>query len=399
VECGELRDNMRLNIRRIASVKFKSIVILVATFTLILGSVGFVVPRFFDQVAHAVTPTINCTVSGFVGATGLAVSGNTTGNTCNTTISGILTEYSNPGQRVSFAGTLSGDINGSMTGGVNYNGADTLFAEITGTGAVGYVYLTGIFSGEDGNFIGNIFTQVNPINFTTAINITGGNTVSVGSTLQLSATTNGDNQTVAWAVYVNDSAKANINQTTGLLTATGVGSVTVIASSLDGSLVTKNYIVNVTEPVYDVATVTSTVYTVSANGSANETITNIPLGTSKATFLANIVSSEPHANWNTLGINSPVVNGDTLVVTSGNGLVTVTYNIYPDNIAPVITLNDGLSSVDVVYGSTFTDTGAHTDDGSSVTISGDTVTSSSPVGSYHITYDSVDSRVIMQIRL
>ena len=194
------------------------------------------------------SPPYNGNITGFVGATGLTVLGNTAGD-FNTTISGVLTEYSNPGQRVSFSGTISGNIVGNIRGGVNYNGADTLFAEITGSGASGYVYLIGIFSGEDGHFVGKFVNQPNPINFTTEITINGGNTVSVGDTLQLSATTNGDSQEVAWAVYVNDSSKASINQTTGLLTAINVGIVTVIASALDGSLVTKNHTVTITPDV------------------------------------------------------------------------------------------------------------------------------------------------------
>jgi len=88
---------------------------------------------FTDSVAF------NGDVGGWVGSSGLNVTGYTTGD-YNTTITGVLTEYSNPTQHVSFGGTITGDIVGSINGGINYNGFYTLFAEITGSGASGHVY-------------------------------------------------------------------------------------------------------------------------------------------------------------------------------------------------------------------------------------------------------------------
>jgi hypothetical protein len=195
-------------------------------------------------VVGALAP-FNGDVTGFVSAEGGVVSGSTTGD-FNTIISGTLTGGVE-GQWATFSGTISGDISGNMTGEVNYNGYDTLSAEITGSGASGYVYLIGGFEGAKGEFIGRFVTQAAPINFVTDISIAGDNSVEVGSTAQMSATTSpeGASQEVAWAVYVNDLEFATIDKDTGLLTGKSVGSVTVIASALDGSLKTKNYPVTI----------------------------------------------------------------------------------------------------------------------------------------------------------
>ena len=63
MECGELRDYMRLSIGRIASVKFKSLVMYFVTFAIVLGGVNFFAPQFFGQVAHAAGGTWSVDVS------------------------------------------------------------------------------------------------------------------------------------------------------------------------------------------------------------------------------------------------------------------------------------------------------------------------------------------------
>lgn len=144
------------------------------------------------------SPVFNFTgnVEGWVGASGLSVTGNTTGD-FNTNITGILTEYSNPTQRVSFAGTISGDITGTMIGSVNYNGYDTLFAEITGSVASGHVYLIGSFSGPTGHFTGKFVNQTDPISLITSITISGNNSVQLGNTSQMIATTTNGTSEIA----------------------------------------------------------------------------------------------------------------------------------------------------------------------------------------------------------
>lgn len=196
------------------------------------------------------TPPFNGNISGFVGATGLLVSGNTTGD-FDTIISGNLTGGVD-GQWATFSGTISGNINGDMTGKINWNGYDTLFAEITNSGASGHVYLIASFSGPTGHFEGKFITQDDPIVLTTSITITGNNSVEVGNTIQMNATTDGSSSEIAWTIWTGSDpsyGSATIDQTTGLLTAIDIGKVIVIASALDGSLVTKNYEVTITPDV------------------------------------------------------------------------------------------------------------------------------------------------------
>jgi uncharacterized protein YjdB len=76
----------------------------------------------------------------------------------------------------------------------------------------------------------------------TGVTVTGANsatTVAIGSTLQLSASitpANASNKTVTWSV-TNGTGKATISST-GLLTGTAVGTVTVKAKATDGSGIT-----------------------------------------------------------------------------------------------------------------------------------------------------------------
>lgn len=78
------------------------------------------------------------------------------------------------------------------------------------------------------------------------------------------------------------------------------------------------------------AKVTSSSYTVSTGGTTSETITGVPFGTSKSSFLAAIAKGDAAQTWNTTGINDPVVSNNTLVVTAENGTTVVTYTITVD---------------------------------------------------------------------
>lgn len=77
----------------------------------------------------------------------------------------------------------------------------------------------------------------------------------------------------------------------------------------------------------NIATITSGTYIVSAGGTANETITGVPFGTVKATFLAELTKGQVDQTWNDTGINDTVVSDDMLVVTAQNGTTIVTYTI------------------------------------------------------------------------
>ena len=95
------------------------------------------------------------------------------------------------------------------------------------------------------------------------------------------------------------------------------------------------------------ATITSTIYTVSKNGTANETITNVPAGTAKATFLAALSKAESHQTWNDAGISDPVVTGNTLVVTAEDTTTIVTYTVTVNAVAPptITTVSPSIGSV------------------------------------------------------
>lgn len=224
-----------------------------------------------------ITPVFNGNITGNVGANSSnQVSGLTVGD-FNTTITGILTGGVD-GQWATFAGNISGDIVGNMTGKINWNGADTLFAEITNSGAVGHVYLIGQFDGPNGHFNGRFITQLEVINFTTEITVAGDNSVMMGDSLQLTATTDGSSQEVAWSIWTGTDSSygsATIDQD-GLVTPTGVGRVIVIASALDGSLITKNYEVNILpDTVAPVITIlpydsTNPAKTITVNATTNE---------------------------------------------------------------------------------------------------------------------------------
>lgn len=141
-----------------------------------------------------------------------------------------------------FEGELDGSIKGTVVGGVNDNGIDTLSGVITLSSGVSLpIRIIGIFgqTGIDGDFAGEIITGPIPT-YVESINITsagGIDTINIGETLQLGvdilpieATSN-----VAWSVYVNDVETGDIDDS-GLFTATTPGTATIIAKALDGSL-------------------------------------------------------------------------------------------------------------------------------------------------------------------
>lgn len=75
------------------------------------------------------------------------------------------------------------------------------------------------------------------------------------------------------------------------------------------------------------ATVTSAIYTVSAGGTAYETIANVPFGTSKGDFLKALTKGHLDQEWDDNNIHDPLQSGDTLVVTAPDKTTQVTYTI------------------------------------------------------------------------
>ncbi|WP_420808089.1 hypothetical protein, partial [Clostridium ragsdalei] len=95
----------------------------------------------------------------------------------------------------------------------------------------------------------------------------------------------------------------------------------------------------------NIATVTSDSYTVSAGGTAGESITNVPYGTTKADFIAALTKGESHESFDEASLHDPVVNGDKLVVTAEDGTTKVTYTI---------TVNPAKSTVATVTSDSYT---------------------------------------------
>lgn len=95
---------------------------------------------------------------------------------------------------------------------------------------------------------------------------------------------------------------------------------------------TQDYTVAVTvEAPSTVTTVSSSTYTVTT-----DTISDVPYGTSKATFLSNLTKDDPNQTWDDSAINDSVLTGDKLVVTAEDGTTTRTYTVSVDEVAPIL---------------------------------------------------------------
>jgi len=102
-------------------------------------------------------------------------------------------------------------------------------------------------------------------------------------------------------------------------------------------------VVTVTQPS-DVATVTSAVYKISVGGT---TISNVAPGTSKAAFEAAVLPGDANQIRDFTGISDPVLNGETLLVTSESGNVHMTYTVVL-GLLPTYSVGD----VDIASGGT-----------------------------------------------
>ncbi|RMD04192.1 cell wall-binding repeat-containing protein [Clostridium autoethanogenum] len=109
------------------------------------------------------------------------------------------------------------------------------------------------------------------------------------------------------------------------------------------------------------ATVTSTSYTVSAGGTSDETITNVPYGTTKAEFIAALTKGESHESFDEASLHDPVVNGDKIVVTAEDGTTKVTYTITVNSAPTAASASNNtvnLSTSNITVGGTITITAA-----------------------------------------
>ncbi|SHJ12877.1 Uncharacterized conserved protein YjdB, contains Ig-like domain [Tangfeifania diversioriginum] len=141
------------------------------------------------------------------------------------------------------------------TGRATINASGLLTAEKDGTVTVVATAVDG--SGVTGDLQVTISNQVIPVE---SISITGGNTISTDNgTLQLEAEVipaDATNKTVTWSVS-NETGRATINAS-GLLTAEKDGTVTVVATAVDGSGVTGDLQVTISNQVIPVESISIT---------------------------------------------------------------------------------------------------------------------------------------------
>lgn len=172
----------------------------------------------------------------------MTISGNVNGE-INGDIDGTMTSAN------TFSGTITNDDNdpiGTITATINTIGVDTFVGTITEADATETVRIFGFFPGSSdaspaGDFKGEIVTSNDALTVIDSINIRE-NTAIEGETLQMTAEILPTSTDILWEVWWNetteDHGEATIDQETGMLTATDVGDVFVIASALDGSLIT-----------------------------------------------------------------------------------------------------------------------------------------------------------------
>lgn len=168
------------------------------------------------------------------------------------------------GQKATFSGTVSGDIEGTVTGIICVNGLDSLYGVITTTATTDPVRIVGSFvqSGIAGDFRGKIVTGALPAAVTSLSIESPDTTMRTGSTMQMSTTiAPSGSYDVLWAIWVNQGDKAWIDQN-GLLHALKPGTVTVIANTLDPSLATVTKNITIVDPVTEVKAGVDPTYTI-----------------------------------------------------------------------------------------------------------------------------------------
>ncbi len=196
---------------------------------------------------------------------------------------------------------------------------------LTATG-VGTVTVTAVANDGSGISDSEIIT-INPILVTNLVIYgQGGNSVANNSTLQMLKTTTPTTATdssVTWSI-ANGTGAATINPTTGVLTATGVGTVTVTAVANDGSGISDSEIITI-NPIL----VTS--IAVQGQGGATSITTNN--GTLQ--MLATVLPANASNNNVTWSISAGAANG---TINATTGILTATNN---GNVTVRATAQDG----------------------------------------------------------
>ncbi len=170
----------------------------------------------------------------------VAVTGPGTIGTANLGVSGTTLE-----RRPTNIGVVSG-VTATVCGQVVNSGNATEIKSVPKDATPAIPVVTPPYNGG-----GSVNIAVTGITVTEATNAT---TVVNGGTLQMSAAVaprNATNQTITWSVAPLDGGSATINSATGLLSATGVGTVRVTATNaVSGVTGTKDITVNIAMPTH-----------------------------------------------------------------------------------------------------------------------------------------------------
>ncbi|WP_236995053.1 S-layer homology domain-containing protein [Heliomicrobium modesticaldum] len=220
-------------------------------------------------------------------------------------------------------------------------GPDT--AKATASLDSGTVTLTGVAAGDtsvvvtvyDGTDTADVTVPVSvtaaPPTLVTSITVRGAGdaaTVVNGGTLQMTAEVlpvDATDKTVTWSVY-SGTGTAGINASTGLLTGTGEGTVTVRATANDGS------------GVYGEATITVTAaplpvmggsVTISGSAKYGETLTAV---TSGITYTPNTTEDVPTYRWKRGGADIPGATASTYTLAQADIGQTITVTVTADGV-------------------------------------------------------------------
>jgi hypothetical protein len=229
----------------------------------------------------------------------------------------------NAAVKITGAGTVDkATINAS---GVTYDTKFTSQTVAPGVSAPVKTPSTGGGGGGSGSGSGSSTVYVTGIAVTGSANVS---TVVNGGTLGMSATVtpnNAANQTIAWSVASLVGGTANINSTTGLLTATGVGTVRVTATNV-ASGVTGTEDITVTAATLTIAAPTLTL-TKAYDGTTTAAVT---AGALSGVIGSDVVTVSAAATYDaaTVGKNKTITVAYTLGgANAGNYVKPVNYTV------------------------------------------------------------------------
>jgi uncharacterized protein YjdB len=303
-------------------------------------------------ISNQVIPVTSITASGAGGATTITTDNGTLqlntavlpSNATNKTVTWSITNGSSLATVNSTTGLVTAIDNGIITVRATAN---------DGSGVYGTLVIT-------------ISNQVFPVASITVTGAGGATTITTDNgTLQLNSAvlpSNATNKTVTWSI-TNGSNLASINTSTGLVTATDNGIITVRATANDGSGVYGSLIVTISNQVIPVASITVTgvggatsIFT--ENGTLQLNVTVSPSTASNKNVTWSISNGTGQATINSTGLVTSIDNGTVIARATANdgsgiyGTLTITISNQDIPVASIIvTGSGGASSISVDNGS------------------------------------------------